>query len=318
MKTKTIGIVGYGSIGRRYASILKNLNCNIIVYRTGNANPDTPGFDLTLNYVFDLSQFFNYQLDACFICNPSHLHLEFIKLCANKHIPFLVEKPISHEFKIITSFLSSDFNPSLKTSTGYMMRYDKGLSYVKKLLKDNSIGKPIYCHSTWSTYLPSWHPWEDYSKSYAANNDMGGGVTLTCSHEIDTLRYLFGEISISTANGFSSEYLNTNVDDCIDITARSMTNLEISLHIDWFSKEPKRFLEITTNKGILKWDFFMNEVTFSGDFSLNYSYEQDVNYLYEELVINFLHSLDNKMETLSNIHDALETQKLCYEIKKRI
>ena len=38
-------------------------------------------------------------------------------------------------------------------------------------------------------YLPDWHSYEDYRKSYFSRKDLGGGVLLTLIHEIE-IRYL--------------------------------------------------------------------------------------------------------------------------------
>ena len=36
--------------------------------------------------------------------------------------------------------------------------------------------------------------YEDYKKSYASKKELGGGVVLTCIHEIDYMYWLFGDI----------------------------------------------------------------------------------------------------------------------------
>ena len=59
----------------------------------------------------------------------------------------------------------------------------------------STLGKIIFSHVENGSYLPDWHPDENYSKSYAARNDLGGGVVLTCIHEIDYLYWIFGNVS---------------------------------------------------------------------------------------------------------------------------
>ena len=46
-----------------------------------------------------------------------------------------------------------------------------------------------------SSYLPDWHPYENYKESYAAKKELGGGVVLTSIHELDYLYWLFGKIN---------------------------------------------------------------------------------------------------------------------------
>jgi len=74
-----------------------------------------------------------------------------------------------------------------------MMRYDTGIKAIKQALEQGQIGNVTSAIVEWGSYLPGWHPWEDYRDGYAGTKNLGGGAVLTCSHEIDTARYLFGE-----------------------------------------------------------------------------------------------------------------------------
>ena len=76
-----------------------------------------------------------------------------------------------------------------------MMRYHKEINLIKEIIDSGQLGRITSSHINWSTYLPDWHPWEDYSESYASNSEMGGGAILTCSHEIDTMNYLLENLS---------------------------------------------------------------------------------------------------------------------------
>ena len=51
----------------------------------------------------------------------------------------------------------------------------------------------LYAKAWFESYLPSWHPWEDYGLSYAARKDLGGGALRTLDHEIDFLELVPGD-----------------------------------------------------------------------------------------------------------------------------
>ena len=44
-------------------------------------------------------------------------------------------------------------------------------------------------------YLPEWRKNTDYRKGVSARQDLGGGVLLELSHEIDYIQWIFGEIA---------------------------------------------------------------------------------------------------------------------------
>lgn len=69
------------------------------------------------------------------------------------------------------------------------MRYTAIIQYIKQHL-DMSQALSIRCIC--STYLPNWHPNEDYRTSYSAHKDLGGGVSIDLIHEWDYITYLLG------------------------------------------------------------------------------------------------------------------------------
>lgn len=77
---------------------------------------------------------------------------------------------------------------------GCNLRFHDCIKKMKSLLEKETIGKIISVKVECGAYLPDWHPYEDYSKGYAARDDLGGGVVLTCIHELDYLYWFFGEI----------------------------------------------------------------------------------------------------------------------------
>ena len=58
-----------------------------------------------------------------------------------------------------------------------MLRYDKRIQKLKKIIKE----KTDYSKIVWQTYMPKWHPNENYKQSYASRKDLGEGSTNLCS-----------------------------------------------------------------------------------------------------------------------------------------
>jgi predicted dehydrogenase len=106
----------------------------------------------------------------------------------------------------------------------------------------------------WGEYLPQWHPWEDYSQSYASRADLGGGVMVTLTHPLDYLRFLLGEVkSLWSFNGHISA-LEMDVEDVAEIGLRFTTGAVGSVHLNYFQRPPIHRLEIVGTDGTLRWD----------------------------------------------------------------
>ena len=78
---------------------------------------------------------------------------------------------------------------------GYNLRHMKSLSKFREILKKKIIGKILSVRSEVGQYLPSWRINSDYKKSVSAREELGGGVLLELSHDIDYLVWLFGKVN---------------------------------------------------------------------------------------------------------------------------
>ncbi len=314
-------IVGYGSIGRRHASNIKSLGAQVIVYRSGLAHSQTPNFDPSLKFVYELDDVLAIKPDAMVICNPTSLHSGFIATAVDLGIHFFVEKPVANNSTGFEAMLESIKVKKLVTCVGYMMRYDAGIIAMKKALDEGLLGKVTSAIIEWGSYLPNWHPWEDYKDSYAGRRSLGGGAVLTCSHEIDTARYLLGDFIDITVSGGSSSILGLDVEDYVDIFSKHRSGTTCLMHIDWFQKQGRRYIQIIGEEGRLEWDFFTKELNlYCGDSggSLIARSSDDINQLYTENMEDFLKSIVESKQTVCNLEDGLVTLSVCELILNRL
>ena len=116
------------------------------------------------------------------------------------------------------------------------------------------MGRPISFRCEWGEYLPDWHPWEDYRRSYSSRNDLGGGVVLTLCHPLDYLRTFFGEVkSLWGKTGRISD-LEIEVEDHAEIIMEFSSGVTGSVHLDYYRRTPAHKLEITCSEGQVAWD----------------------------------------------------------------
>lgn len=312
-----VGIIGFGSIGERHAQNAQRLGHEIHVFRTGNSSKFTKTSSEDFEFHFELEAFLSLPLECMIICNPTHLHAEFITYSIARSIPFFVEKPIASTLKEAAIISEALAKSPISNCAGYMMRYDESIIKIKELLTSGVIGTVTTGIAHWSSYLPDWHPWEDYSTGYAAQKEMGGGLALTCSHEIDTLRFLFGEPSAVSANSNSVQTLKTNTDDYLDALITFKQGISILLHIDWFQKTPQRTLSFLGDEGRLDWDFFTREIKLSNhvtDTHTKYAFKADNNIMYQHILEDFLSSIQNKHSCKSEFEDARKTLEVCFQM----
>lgn len=247
-------IAGLGSIGRRHLRNLRALGQeDIILYRTHQATlPDAELGDLP-TYT-ELSLALGEKPDGVIVANPTALHLEVAIAAAKAGAALFIEKPVSDNLAGLGE-LQSALSLSLKpTMVGFHFRFHPVLNQVKTLLESGQLGKPLSARAYWGEYLPGWHPWEDYRRTYAARADLGGGVVNTLSHPLDYLRWLLGEVETVSAWTAKLSQLELDVEDQADILLRFVGGAVASVHLDYYQRPPSHTLEITCEKGRICWD----------------------------------------------------------------
>ena len=126
-----------------------------------------------------------------------------------------------------------------------MIRFHPLIIKIKNLIKQKKFSsKVFYATSIWGEYLPDWHPNENYKQSYASNKSLGGGVSLTLSHELDLMSHLFGKIKfVKSLKKYKSD-LKINVDVASTYLIRFISGVDCNIHINYLNKPPTRDLKI--------------------------------------------------------------------------
>ena len=135
------------------------------------------------------------QSKIAVICTPTSQHLDQTIKCVRLGINVLVEKPLFNTIDGFEELRQAVIKFNTFVYVGYMMRFHPLIEKIKTMINKNEFGKLISFQSVWAEYLPNWHPWEDYRDSYAARKELGGGSTLTLSHDIDLAIFLVKVLS---------------------------------------------------------------------------------------------------------------------------
>jgi predicted dehydrogenase len=271
-------IAGLGSIGRRHLRNLLALGeadkerpldkvgpLDILLYRTHKGTPFVKGTTVVPSSLpeaelapfpveTDLTAALAWRPQAVIIANPTALHLDVAIPAAESGCHIFVEKPISHSLERINQLRAALHRSGGQLLVGYHFRFHPGLQKVKDLLSQQAIGRPLSVRIHWGEYLPNWHPWEDYRKSYSARADLGGGVTLTLSHTLDYVRWLLGEVDSLWAFSDRLGNLELSVEDTIEIGLKFKNRILGSVHMDYNQQPPAHTLEIVGTLGTLRWD----------------------------------------------------------------
>ncbi|REK10847.1 MAG: gfo/Idh/MocA family oxidoreductase [Planctomycetota bacterium] len=249
-------IAGLGSIGRRHLSNLRALGCRqFIFYRTYQSTLD----ELDAEDAFstsDLQEALARRPRIAIIANPTAKHLEVATAAARAGCHLLIEKPVSHSLQGCRELAEIAERNRLTVLIGCQFRFHPLLISLDAQLRSGRIGTVLGARAEWGEYLPDWHPWEDYRKSYSARADLGGGVVLTLIHPLDYLYWMFGPVGRVQAEIRDVPSLQTAAgDDWAEITLKFDSGVVGQVHLDYVQRPPVHRLWVWGDRGRATWDF---------------------------------------------------------------
>jgi predicted dehydrogenase len=246
-------ICGLGSIGLRHLHNLRSLGeKDIIAYRSRNL----PVKDLPKDVPMytDLDTALDQKPAAAFVTNPTNLHISTARTLAAHGCHLFIEKPLGTNITGVRELKKIALDNHLIVYPGFMMRFHPAVTQIKKWLTEGKIGPPISARFSCGSYLPSWHPWEDYRNGYAADKKQSGGLAFTMAHEIDIITWFFGMPDSLYALTSRKSPLEISVEHSMEILFQYKNKFLAELHLDFLQMPPQRTWEIIGNEGKIEFD----------------------------------------------------------------
>jgi predicted dehydrogenase len=313
-------VVGYGSIGKRHVSNLASLDCidKIIIYtkvKNGLENKCEKKNIFIDAAVLDLTAVANrYEIDFAIIANETCKHIDAALILAEKGIHLFVEKPLSHNLEKIELLKEFVQKKQIKVFVAYNLRYLPAIQYLKNQLAKKIIGALCFAEIEVGQYLPEWRPLRDYRKSYSAREERGGGVALDLSHEIDYMRYLFGDPVLWKTMKSRASSLEIDSADIFKGIYRFSGGFMCSVNMDYIRRDKKRRINIIGQEGSLECDLIKKFIKIqknSGEISvLEDARLFDVDESYRSELSHFIEGIGKDKTTEITLDDGIEVLKL--------
>lgn len=294
-------VIGYGSIGKRHANILNEMN------EINNVSVLSNQRDLPFDTITSLEKIPNLKPDYVIIASNTSLHFEQLcflnKILMEKKI--LVEKPLFDRFQDFVIKNNQVF-------VGYNLRFHPIMKKIKEKISGRNLWNiNLLCGS----YLPDWRPGRDYRETYSAKRDTGGGVLLDLSHELDYLLWLAGPIEVKYAVHEKVSDLEIETDDMLFFAGESESGTHVTISLNYFSRHPIRQILIEGEGISIKGDLIANSLSFVEDketLELNWP-ELKRNYTYLEQHRAII--IENSQSFVCTYTEGLETMRLIENIR---
>ena len=330
---------GLGSIGQRHLRNLRELlgdSVEVLAHRVRREVPMlndrlqvVEGRSLKDEYGIiefdDLDKALAKKPDIVFITNPTSLHMEVARKAVEAGCHLFIEKPLGASEDGVDELIESVERKRLVALVAYQLRFHPGLMQVSAWLKEKRIGQLISANLLLGEYLPGFHPYEDYRKTYPALKSMGGGVILSQIHEFDYALWLFGKPRRIFAVGGKLSNLEIDSEDTASVLMECRCNgkiLPVSLTLDYLRSPAHRTCSIVGDQGNIIWDYhgksavLQNRITGETE-TLDFE-SLERNQLFLDELKHFLAAVNGEVSPVVNLRSGYESLQMALAARTSI
>lgn len=253
-------VAGLGSIGARHLRLLRESlpDAEILVLRHSECVETLPHAD---GCTTSLEEACAFEPQVAIIASPAPFHLETADALADQGTHLLIEKPLAASTEGVDAFLKKCAKKNVLVQIGYNLRFLETLQEFRRVLKTGRIGKVQSVRCEIGQYLPGWRPGKDYRQTVSAQRKLGGGVLLELSHELDLLRWIFGEVDWISSWSGQLGALDIDVEDCAYLNLGFSSGVVGSLCMDFLRHDTTRCCTAIAEAGTLRWDAVAGDIS---------------------------------------------------------
>ena len=215
MKPVRLVVIGTGLIGRKHAELIGAHNsCSLA--GTCDVDPSRRSVAEELNVPFyqDVETLLEREEpEGAIIATPNGLHSAIAEVCAKRSVDILIEKPIADTLDEAHRIVRVAEDHGIHVLVGHHRRHNPLIQKARSIVKGGELGRLVAVSVLWTLFKPA-----DYYKVDWRCRPPGGGPTLiNLIHDLDSLRFICGEINQVYAQS-SSAVRKLDVEDSVSIT----------------------------------------------------------------------------------------------------
>jgi len=203
-----LAVVGAGLIGQKHLEILRaSSECELVAvcdaHPSGAAIAAKYGVPFYSDYATLLIE---HVLDGVIIATPTNTHAPVAIACARQGIHILVEKPITSTLAEARELLAVAEASGVQLLVGHHRRHNPLVQQARTIVQSGEIGQLVGVTAMFALLKPA-----DYFDVVWRTQPGGGPILTNLIHDIDSLRFICGEIqsvfavTSSKTRGFAVE-----------------------------------------------------------------------------------------------------------------
>jgi predicted dehydrogenase len=221
-----IASIGAGMIGHVHAEAAAQIEeCEYVALCDGDTSKAELAKKLNIKYYSDYSEMIEKEnLDGVIIAVPNEMHESVGTFCAEKGLDIMMEKPIAPTVEAAEKLIQSAESNNVKLLVAHHRRFNPMMEATREIVRSGELGDIVGISILWCMNKPS-----EYFVQGPWRKEKGGGpILINTIHEIDDLRYLYGEIGRVYAD-VSNKIRGFEVEDTVSISLRFKDGTPVSI-----------------------------------------------------------------------------------------
>ncbi|CCQ95805.1 putative dehydrogenase [[Clostridium] ultunense Esp] len=243
-----IAVIGLGTMGKVHAAAyaqMEGVRLVAVVDIRKDVVEEIAGAYHVIPYINVDEVLENKEIDVIDICLPTYLHKEVTVKGARKKKHIICEKPIARTLQEADEMIRICKEEGVELMIAQVLRFFPEYKKAHQAIQSGRIGKVGRIHTFRGGVFPT--AWEDW---YASIDKSGSLIVDMVIHDIDFLRWTFGEVERVYAKNLTGKEMNRLDHAFISIRFR---NGAIA-HVEGTWSYPEGFkteLEVAGSEGIL-------------------------------------------------------------------
>lgn len=195
------------------------------------------------------------EVKAVIISVPGAMHFQYVlaALRAGKH--WFCEVPLAVKMDGLDDVIAMT-SKGLVGVSGCQLLFHPLAKALRTWSQSPSTGRILGASYSYGTYLPEWHPYEDYRHFYASSAALGGGNLDVIVQEVMWIRWILNVPVVAATCRMSKVgplKLAAGTPDHQEVILEFENGVMVSMHFDLNDRTHERWLRLTAEYSTAKW-----------------------------------------------------------------
>jgi predicted dehydrogenase len=247
-------VVGNGSMGKRRVKHLEKLGFEkIFCFDIRRDRMDEVKSIYNVKCLRNIDEIAAISVDGIFICVPPSEHKFYLDLAVDNRWNFMVEQPIAFDLGHVKGLKKNVEEKQIITHVSNNFSFNDDIKNIKKIVRDNVLGKVLSGIVEVGEWLPNWHTYEPYQDYYPSKKSLGGGLDAIC--DISWISDIFGKVSKILCLANKKTNLEIDTDDIVQIILDYNNGPQIMIHSDMIQQPSSHKVKFICEKGNMIWNY---------------------------------------------------------------